>query len=64
MRNHSRFIPGEEIDAVAQWRFGAMDAASILAQAQGEGPEPSEQAESLVSDLLASWLETRTPPDR
>ena len=47
MRNYSRFIPGEEIDAVAQWRFGAMDAASILAQAQGQGPEPSEQAESL-----------------
>ncbi len=29
MRNDSRFIPGEEIDAVSQWNFGAVDNASL-----------------------------------
>ncbi len=29
MRNDSRFIPGEEIDAVSQWSFGAVDTASL-----------------------------------
>lgn len=28
MRNYTRFIPGEEIDAVAQWSFGDVDEAS------------------------------------
>lgn len=34
MRNYSRFIPGEEIDAVEQWSFGAVDTASLLLAAQ------------------------------
>lgn len=45
MRNYTRFIPGEEIDAVAQWRFGDVDAASILLQEQGRDREADEQAE-------------------
>ena len=36
MRNYSRFIPGEEIDAVEQWRFGAVDTASLLLAAQAQ----------------------------
>jgi flagellar assembly protein FliH len=34
MRNYSRFIPGEEIDAVQQWQFGALDTAAQLLAAQ------------------------------
>ena len=34
MRNYSRFIPGEEIGAVEQWNFGAVDTASLLLAAQ------------------------------
>lgn len=34
MRNYSRFIPGEEIGAVEQWSFGAVDTASVLLAAQ------------------------------
>lgn len=34
MRDYSRFIPGEEIDAVEQWNFGAVDTASLLLAAQ------------------------------
>ena len=45
MRNYTRFIPGEEIDAVAQWRFGDVDAASILLQEQSRDREADEQAE-------------------
>lgn len=47
MRNYTRFIPGEEIDAVARWRFGDVDAASILLQEQNQGREADEQAEIL-----------------
>lgn len=36
MRNHSRFIPGEEIDAVSQWNFGAVDTASLLLASQSK----------------------------
>ncbi|MBP6849997.1 MAG: flagellar assembly protein FliH [Rhodoferax sp.] len=38
MRNISRFIPGEEIDAVSQWNFGAVDtdARLLAAKAQDE----------------------------
>jgi flagellar assembly protein FliH len=45
MRNYTRFIPGEEIDAVAQWRFGDVDAASILLKERGKSKEEAEQAE-------------------
>ena len=42
MRNHSRFIPGEEIDAVSQWNFGAVDTASLLLAAQSREREQIE----------------------
>ena len=31
MRNASRFIPGEEIEAVSQWSFGAVDTRAVEA---------------------------------
>lgn len=34
MRHLSRFIPGEEIDAVSQWNFAAVDTESLRLQAQ------------------------------
>ena len=43
MRNYTRFIPGEEIDAVAQWRFGAMDPAALLLEEQARVREQEER---------------------
>jgi flagellar assembly protein FliH len=34
MRSYSRFIPEDEIDAVEQWRFGAIETAGQLLEAQ------------------------------
>jgi len=34
MRTLSRFIPGEEIDAVSQWSFGAVDSDTLLLAAK------------------------------
>lgn len=42
MRNYSRFIPGDEIEAVAQWRFGAIETAAQLLQAQVEVREAEQ----------------------
>lgn len=36
MRNYTRFIPGEEIGAVEQWNFSAVDTASLLLAAQAK----------------------------
>lgn len=36
MRNYSRFIPGEEIGAVEQWNFAAVDTDSLLLAAQAQ----------------------------
>lgn len=51
MRNYSRFIPGEEIDDVSQWRFGDVDGSAVLlapqAEAQPAPQVPGEQAEQL-----------------
>ncbi len=44
MRNYSRFIPGEEIDVVEQWNFGAIDTASQLLAAQVKAREAAEAA--------------------
>lgn len=41
------------ITVFSRWVIGSLQ----------EAGRTSEQAVSLVSDLLASWLETRTPPD-
>jgi len=46
MRQFTRFIPGEEIDAVSQWRFGDVDAAAILLHEQTLAREENEQAEA------------------
>lgn len=39
MRNDARFIPGEEIEAVAQWNFGAVDTTSLLLAAQARAEQ-------------------------
>ena len=39
MRNYSRFIPGEEIGAVEQWDFGAVDTAGLLLAAQAKAQD-------------------------
>ena len=39
MRNFNRFIPGEEVGAVAQWDFAAVDTASLLLAAQMQARE-------------------------
>lgn len=43
MRNSTRFIPGEEIGAVAQWDFAAVDTASILLAAQAQAREAAAE---------------------
>jgi len=39
MRNFNRFIPGEEVGAVSQWDFAAVDTASLLLAAQAQARE-------------------------
>ena len=39
MRNYARFIPGEEIEAVEQWNFGAIDTAAQMLAAQTKARE-------------------------
>jgi flagellar assembly protein FliH len=36
MRNYTRFIPGEDVGAVEQWSFGAVDTASLVQAAQAK----------------------------
>jgi len=47
MRQYTRFIPGEEIDAVSRWSFADVDAAAILLEQQTREREASEQAEAV-----------------
>ena len=42
MRNHSRFIPGEEIEAVARWSFSAVDTTSLLLAAESDALRKAE----------------------
>lgn len=42
MRNFSRFIPGEEVGAVAQWRFGSVNTDSILMPGSSQDAEQVE----------------------
>ncbi len=49
----------EDAVAVVMTVFGRWVIGSLQ-----EAGRTSEQAVGLVADLLASWLETRTPPDR
>lgn len=48
MRNYDRFIPGEEIDAVKQWNFTAIDTAAQLLAAQVQAREAQEEADQLA----------------
>lgn len=50
MRNYTRFIPGEEIGAVEQWSFGAVDTASLLLAAQAKVRE--EASDQVKLDAL------------
>lgn len=43
MRNYTRFIPGEEIEAVEQWTFNAIDTAAQLLAAQVRTREVNEE---------------------
>jgi len=49
MRNYARFIPDEEIEAVEQWQFGAIDTAAQLLAAQVKAREV--QAEEVHEEL-------------
>lgn len=42
MRNYTRFIPGEEIEVVQQWRFGAIDTAAQMLAAQVKAREAEQ----------------------
>lgn len=44
LRNYDRFIPGEEIAAVEQWNFGAIDTAAQLLAAQTKARQDKEDA--------------------
>ncbi|WP_114968330.1 FliH/SctL family protein [Rhodoferax ferrireducens] len=50
MRNYTRFIPGEEIGAVEQWNFVAVDTASLLLAAQAKVRE--EASDQVKLDAL------------
>jgi len=50
MRNYTRFIPGEEIGAVEQWSFGAVDTAAQLMAAQVKARE--EASDQVTNDAL------------
>lgn len=50
MRNYTRFIPGEEVGAVEQWSFGAVDTASLVLAAQSKAQE--ELSEQVKNDAL------------
>lgn len=47
MRNFTRFIPGEEIEAVASWQFADVDAAAVLLKQQAGDADESEQIASI-----------------
>jgi len=53
MRQYTRFIPGEEIDAVSQWRFGDIDAAAMLLEQQEREREATEQFEATRQKIHA-----------
>ncbi|MDO9164665.1 MAG: flagellar assembly protein FliH [Rhodoferax sp.] len=50
MRNYTRFIPGEEIGAVEQWNFGAVDTAAQLMAAQVKARE--EASDQVTNEAL------------
>lgn len=50
MRNYTRFIPGEEIGAVEQWNFGAVDTAAQLLAAQVKARD--EASDQVTNDAF------------
>lgn len=60
MRNYTRFIPGEEIGAVEQWDFGAVDNRAVLLAAQVKVQQVAAeraQDESLRQEGFAQGFE-------
>jgi flagellar assembly protein FliH len=60
MRNYTRFIPGEEIGAVEQWDFGAVDNRAVLLAAQVKVQQAAAeraQDESLRQEGFAQGFE-------
>ncbi|MBV5322410.1 MAG: flagellar assembly protein FliH [Ilumatobacteraceae bacterium] len=55
MRNYARFIPGEEIEEVEQWRFGAIDTAAQLLAAQVKARAAQADAAQTESALQQSY---------
>lgn len=53
MRTTTRFTPGEEIDAVAQWRFGDVDAAAMLVEEQARERESGAQIDAVRQQFHA-----------
>jgi flagellar assembly protein FliH len=53
MRQYTRFIPGEEIDAVSRWSFSDVDAAAMLLEQQAREREASEQFETARRQIHA-----------
>ena len=60
MRNYARFIPGEEIDAVEQWRFGAIDTATQLLQAKVKAQEVEQEHQEQLARRQESYQEGYT----
>jgi len=59
LRNYDRFIPGEEIEAIEQWRFGAIDTAAQVRAAQIKAraaQEDAEQAEAARQQAFQQGL--------
>ena len=60
MRNYTRFIPGEEISAVEQWDFGAVDTRAVLLAAQVKVQQATAeraQDEALRQEAFAQGFE-------
>jgi flagellar assembly protein FliH len=57
MKNYARFIPGEEIDAVQQWQFRAMDTAAQLLEARTKEREEQDAAAQIDSQLQQAYQE-------
>lgn len=60
MRNYTRFIPGEEIDAVQEWQFGAIDTAAQLLQAQAKARADALSEEQLQTKQQESYQDGYT----
>lgn len=55
--SYDRFIPGEEIQAIEAWRFGAIDTAAQLRAAQLKAQADQEQAAQVQATLEQSFQE-------